>query len=73
MREAKGGIPNGTKIAVEVDREVAINLAIEQAGPNDLVLIAGKGHEDYQIIGTEKIYFDDRKIARKSLMNKFNL
>jgi UDP-N-acetylmuramoyl-L-alanyl-D-glutamate--2,6-diaminopimelate ligase len=37
------------------------------AKPGDLVLIAGKGHEDYQILGTERIHFDDREIARAIL------
>ncbi len=64
------GIPSGKKIEVEEDREVAITKAIELAKPTDLVLIAGKGHEDYQIIGKKKIDFDDRKIAMKALKNK---
>ncbi|MGD9850542.1 MAG: UDP-N-acetylmuramoyl-L-alanyl-D-glutamate--2,6-diaminopimelate ligase [Nitrospirales bacterium] len=46
------------------DRAQAINRAIEVAVAGDLVLIAGKGHEDYQIVGTEKIHFDDREVAR---------
>lgn len=47
------------------DREKAIDCAMNMAKENDSILIAGKGHEDYQIIGTEKIHFDDREIARK--------
>jgi len=51
----------------EVDRAKAIALAIAEAGPDDVVLIAGKGHEDYQILGTTKIHFDDREHARAAL------
>ncbi|HEX7230568.1 MAG TPA: UDP-N-acetylmuramoyl-L-alanyl-D-glutamate--2,6-diaminopimelate ligase [Candidatus Binatia bacterium] len=50
---------------VEADRRTAIGIALSIARPGDLVLIAGKGHEDYQILGTEKIHFDDREVARE--------
>ena len=49
------------------DRKAAIAAAIGLADTKDIVLIAGKGHEDYQIIGTEKFPFDDRLIAREEL------
>jgi UDP-N-acetylmuramoyl-L-alanyl-D-glutamate--2,6-diaminopimelate ligase len=49
---------------VIVDRAEAIRAAIGRAKPGDLVMIAGKGHEDYQILGMEKIHFDDREVAR---------
>jgi UDP-N-acetylmuramoyl-L-alanyl-D-glutamate--2,6-diaminopimelate ligase len=49
------------------DRRAAIAAAIGLADTKDIVLIAGKGHEDYQIIGTEKFPFDDRLIAREEL------
>jgi UDP-N-acetylmuramoyl-L-alanyl-D-glutamate--2,6-diaminopimelate ligase len=49
------------------DRAQAIKQAIRSAQKNDTILIAGKGHEDYQIIGTTKHPFDDRKIAREAL------
>jgi UDP-N-acetylmuramoyl-L-alanyl-D-glutamate--2,6-diaminopimelate ligase len=52
---------------VQADRRAAIVDAIQQAGPNDTLLIAGKGHEDYQIIGTEKFPFSDQEIARGAL------
>lgn len=54
--------------AVICDRAAAIRSAILQAQPGDGVLIAGKGHEDYQILGTEKIHFDDREQAREALL-----
>ena len=50
---------------VEADRRTAIGIALSVARPGDLVLIAGKGHEDYQILGTQKIHFDDREVARE--------
>ena len=53
---------------VELDRQRAITLAIESARPGDVVLIAGKGHEDYQVVGTTKRPFDDRVEARRALV-----
>ena len=53
------------------DRAKAIRTAILNAQPGDGVLIAGKGHEDYQILGTEKIHFDDREQARAALAERF--
>jgi UDP-N-acetylmuramoyl-L-alanyl-D-glutamate--2,6-diaminopimelate ligase len=52
---------------VVFSREEAIRHAIAIARTDDCVLIAGKGHEDYQILGTERIHFDDREMARKAL------
>ncbi|NTW07751.1 MAG: UDP-N-acetylmuramoyl-L-alanyl-D-glutamate--2,6-diaminopimelate ligase, partial [Syntrophaceae bacterium] len=52
------------------DREKAIEAAIGIASSGDIVFIAGKGHEDYQIIGTKKMPFDDRKIAAHALQMK---
>lgn len=53
-----------------LDRREAIQWAINQAGRGDAVLIAGKGHEDYQIIGAERFHFDDREEARKACREK---
>jgi UDP-N-acetylmuramoyl-L-alanyl-D-glutamate--2,6-diaminopimelate ligase len=52
------------------DRSVAIHEAISEAQSGDLVLIAGKGHEDYQIIGREEFHFDDKEVARAALAAK---
>jgi UDP-N-acetylmuramoyl-L-alanyl-D-glutamate--2,6-diaminopimelate ligase len=49
------------------DRAEAIAAAVAEAKAGDLVVIAGKGHEDYQIIGTQKFPFDDREVARKAI------
>ncbi|MDP6778818.1 MAG: UDP-N-acetylmuramoyl-L-alanyl-D-glutamate--2,6-diaminopimelate ligase, partial [Candidatus Latescibacteria bacterium] len=53
--------------SVEPDRERAISEAIRTAQSGDVVLIAGKGHEDYQIVGRERRHFDDREVAREVL------
>ncbi len=50
---------------VEPDRRAAIRTALRAARRGDLVLIAGKGHEDYQILGQQRIHFDDREVARE--------
>jgi UDP-N-acetylmuramoyl-L-alanyl-D-glutamate--2,6-diaminopimelate ligase len=50
------------------DRREAIGVAVREAKPGDMVLIAGKGHEDYQIIGTKKFHFDDREVAREAIV-----
>ena len=52
------------------DRREAIHEAIKQAQKGDLVLIAGKGHEDYQILGREVFHFDDREVAREALTSQ---
>jgi UDP-N-acetylmuramoyl-L-alanyl-D-glutamate--2,6-diaminopimelate ligase len=67
LDDVVAGIPAGTDLVVEGDRATAIALGIASAAPGDLVLIAGKGHEDYQILGTTKIHFDDREEAQKAL------
>jgi UDP-N-acetylmuramyl-tripeptide synthetase len=52
------------------DRREAIYRAVNEARDGDVVIIAGKGHEDYQIIGTQKIHFDDREVARDALRER---
>ncbi len=53
---------------VDVDRRAAIRAAIAEATPGDVVVIAGKGHEDYQIVGTTKHHFDDREEAAEAVL-----
>lgn len=61
-----------SSITVLPDRRAAIGHAINVAQTGDVVVIAGKGHEDYQILGRDKVHFDDREEARKFLRNKSN-
>jgi len=62
--------PASEKLTVEPDRRKAIELAIENAAPDDIVLLAGKGHETYQIIGARKFDFSDKDIARQCLKER---
>jgi len=68
-----GDIEEGVRAAgvtshvVEPERRRAIAHAVGLARPGDLVLVAGKGHEDYQIVGTAKRHFDDREEVRRAL------
>jgi UDP-N-acetylmuramoyl-L-alanyl-D-glutamate--2,6-diaminopimelate ligase len=55
---------------VEPDRRSAIRLAFRLARAGDLILIAGKGHEDYQIVGSQRLHFDDREVAREELQRR---
>lgn len=82
IREILAGIPPealSRNVTVEPDRRAAVFAAIARARPGDLVLIAGKGHEDYQIVadpsapgGTRKIHFDDREIAAEALRERLS-
>lgn len=63
----KEALREGTSYEVIVDRREAINHAIHDAKAGDIVIIAGKGHENYQILKNETIHFDDREEARKAL------
>jgi UDP-N-acetylmuramoyl-L-alanyl-D-glutamate--2,6-diaminopimelate ligase len=67
------GIPENIQPMVIGDRASAIRTAILQAQPGDGILLAGKGHEDYQILGTEKIHFDDREHARDALAERLGV
>lgn len=57
---------------LEPDRQAAIEKAVEMASPGDVVLIAGKGHETYQIIGGHTYDFDDRLVAKEAIRSRMN-
>jgi UDP-N-acetylmuramoyl-L-alanyl-D-glutamate--2,6-diaminopimelate ligase len=65
MNDIRRGMNRPNDADWVVDRDAAIRAAAMQAAPGDVVLIAGKGHEPYQVIGTERRPFDDRKKARR--------
>jgi UDP-N-acetylmuramoyl-L-alanyl-D-glutamate--2,6-diaminopimelate ligase len=67
IEDAVAGILPGKSYHCIVNRADAIKTAIQKAEKNDIVVIAGKGHENYQIIGRETISFDDRIAAREAL------
>ena len=61
------GIDDKTKVSVELDRKKAIKLALDEQQDEEVVVILGKGDEDYQIIYDKKLPFDDRKVVRELL------
>jgi UDP-N-acetylmuramoyl-L-alanyl-D-glutamate--2,6-diaminopimelate ligase len=63
----RDGVPPGASVVTEQDRRRAIEMALHEAGPGDVVLIAGKGHETTQVVGAERLPFDDRVVARDAL------
>lgn len=65
IKDILEGFDDAKDVITETDREQAIRKACAAAGPNDLVLIAGKGHEDYQIIGYTKYHFSDQEVVRE--------
>ena len=67
LAEIAAGLTDGPPRCVEVDRRSAIAAALSDAGPADVVLIAGKGHENYQIVGTVKHPFDDVEECERAL------
>jgi UDP-N-acetylmuramoyl-L-alanyl-D-glutamate--2,6-diaminopimelate ligase len=73
LEDILAGIPDTVQPMVICDRATAIRAAILEAKPGDGVLLAGKGHEDYQILGTEKIHFDDREQAREALQARISI
>lgn len=62
---------NSGHVKVEINRAAAIEMAIKSASENDVIVVAGKGHEDYQILADRTIHFDDREVVRE-VVNKLN-
>ncbi len=73
MKKVSGKGRPGKGYVIEPDRKAAIELALGCASAGDCVLLAGKGHEDYQILGTKKIHLDDREEARRILGSELEL
>ena len=70
-RAPKGQLgPKSTPCLAIPDRKVAIERAIQDARPGDLVLVAGKGHEKYQVIGERVLPFDDVEVAKGALARR---
>ncbi|MEW6543503.1 MAG: UDP-N-acetylmuramoyl-L-alanyl-D-glutamate--2,6-diaminopimelate ligase [Nitrospirota bacterium] len=75
LREVEAGVsaalasagPRKVRYELIPDRRQAIEAAVREAQAGDMVLIAGKGHEDYQIVGTQRFHFDDREVAREAI------
>ncbi len=70
LRDMVEGLPLDARYLKIADRGEAIRTATMLARPGDIILLAGKGHETYQVIGTEKIHFDDREEIRKHFANR---
>ncbi len=68
LQDIQAGLKHPERALVEVDRRRAIAHAVKAAKAGDAILIAGKGHEDYQILGTQKYPFDDRLVATEFLL-----
>jgi UDP-N-acetylmuramoyl-L-alanyl-D-glutamate--2,6-diaminopimelate ligase len=68
----RGVLPGSDHLIIE-DRALAIERILSMAGPGDTILVAGKGHENHQIIGHKKIFFDDREKIREIFMDKWGV
>jgi UDP-N-acetylmuramyl-tripeptide synthetase len=71
LRDVEEGLRAAGRPYLKIsDRREAIRRAVDEARAGDIVVIAGKGHEDYQIIGTERRHFDDREVASEALAER---
>ena len=69
LADMRAGLDPGqsARTFTNADRREAIRMAVAMARPGDVVLVAGKGHENYQIIGSERLHFDDREEVQAAL------
>jgi UDP-N-acetylmuramoyl-L-alanyl-D-glutamate--2,6-diaminopimelate ligase len=67
VRQIREGVGSHPRVQVVHDRRAALKLAIERARPGDVVLVAGKGHEAEQLVGTERLVFSDRAVVTEIL------
>ncbi|MCG8074532.1 MAG: UDP-N-acetylmuramoyl-L-alanyl-D-glutamate--2,6-diaminopimelate ligase, partial [Candidatus Thiodiazotropha taylori] len=67
IEQILAGMPNAEEVRVEADRGKAIRQAVSVAKAGDLVLVAGKGHEDYQLVADQVLHFDDREVVQAAL------
>ena len=67
IEDIKPGLDKSKKTIIEPDRRKAIEIALALCEEDDLLVVAGKGHENYQILGTNRIHFDDREVIEETL------
>ena len=72
IEDIRPGLDPNKEIAIEPDRQKAIELALSMCRENDLLIVAGKGHENYQILGERRIHFDDREIIENYLRERYS-
>lgn len=72
IAEILAGMPDRSRVMVQSDRAAAIFAAVRMAKPGDVVVIAGKGHETYQIFSDRTIHFDDKEVAKQALEARRN-
>jgi UDP-N-acetylmuramoyl-L-alanyl-D-glutamate--2,6-diaminopimelate ligase len=71
IEQVRSGFTDSANVMIEPDRTQAIGMAVDLAGPGDVVIIAGKGHETTQVVGDRSIPFDDRRAAADALAARF--
>ncbi len=72
IADIKPGLDWHKEVVIEPDRHKAIELALSMCRESDLLVVAGKGHENYQILGEHKIHFDDREVIENYLKGKYS-